>query len=365
MVTIDEFSRVVSEIYASSIDAANWPVALSEIGRILDATGCAIYAGRGPSRSMMSATVPSEVSRSYAERFHTIDYVLDAVEQGPGGLIHGGQRLIALKTHSEFEADFVRPFELTDGLFVQLTVGASPTSFVAPAPKGREPFDTAERVKFVSALIRHLQQALYTQEHFAELGRAAGDLMEVIEVTRHGIVIVGPGAKVVHVNSAAEQILRLGDGLCIRSGSIEATLTSTNEHLGRCLTGALVEQRSGSRSGDSWACSRPSGKRPYVIHVLPLAVASNEPSAAKALVMIIDPEQELEPPKMLMRRLFGLTNAEADVALRAMRGDGLRPIAADLALSRATVNTHLQHVFDKTGTHRQAELVHLLLAIRP
>jgi DNA-binding CsgD family transcriptional regulator len=81
--------------------------------------------------------------------------------------------------------------------------------------------------------------------------------------------------------------------------------------------------------------------------------------------LIIDPEQEPEPPKMLIRRLFGLTNAEADVALRVMRGDGLNPISAELALSRATVNTHLQHIFDKTDTHRQAELVRLLLGIVP
>ena len=29
----------------------------------------------------------------------------------------------------------------------------------------------------------------------------------------------------------------------------------------------------------------------------------------------------------------------------------------------ATVKTHLQHVFDKTDTHRQAELVRLLLTV--
>jgi DNA-binding CsgD family transcriptional regulator len=86
---------------------------------------------------------------------------------------------------------------------------------------------------------------------------------------------------------------------------------------------------------------------------------------AKALVMIVDPEHEHEPPKALIRRIFGLTNAEAEVAVRVMRGDGLKPISADLAVSRATVNTHLQHIFDKTDTHRQAEVVRLLLAIVP
>jgi DNA-binding NarL/FixJ family response regulator len=98
--------------------------------------------------------------------------------------------------------------------------------------------------------------------------------------------------------------------------------------------------------------------------VLPLT-AAEDPSAARALVMIIDPEQESEPPNMLIKRLFGLTNAEADVALRVLCGGGLKPIAADLALSMATVKTHLHHIFNKTDTHRQAELVRLLSAIIP
>ncbi|OSC29186.1 hypothetical protein B8W69_09245 [Mycobacterium vulneris] len=99
------------------------------------------------------------------------------------------------------------------------------------------------------------------------------------------------------------------------------------------------------------------------MHVVPLATPADQRSAAKALVMIIDPEQEHEPPKMLIRRLFGLTNAEADVALRVINGEGLKPIAADLALSTATVKAHLRHILEKTDTHRQAELVRLLLAI--
>jgi DNA-binding CsgD family transcriptional regulator len=364
VVTIDEFSRLVGEIYASATDPENWAVALADISRILDATGCAIYIGAGTNRSMMSATVPSEVSKSYIEHFHTIDYVLGAVEKSPGRLIHGGQALIALKPHSEFETDFMRPFELTDGLFMRLAVGTTPTSFIAPAPKGREPFDTAERVKVMGALVPHLEQALRTQEHLAQLGNGVGDITGVIDAIRHGIVIVGTARTVVHLNSAAERILTSGDGLCTRSGRVEATRVSTNTELQVSITRACVEPQNGCGSGDSFACSRSSGRRPYVIHVLPLKPAEN-PSAARALVMIIDPEQEPEPPKMLLRRLFGLTNGEADVALLMLRGNGLKPIAADLALSMATVKTHLHHIFNKTDTHRQAELVRLLLGVIP
>lgn len=55
----------------------------------------------------------------------------------------------------------------------------------------------------------------------------------------------------------------------------------------------------------------------------------------------------------------GLTEAEADVALLALDGHGVKPISERVSLSQATLKTHLQHIFDKTGPHRRAELVRL------
>ena len=82
-------------------------------------------------------------------------------------------------------------------------------------------------------------------------------------------------------------------------------------------------------------------------------------------MIVIDPAKQSEPERDLLQRLYGLTRAEAEVALRVMRGDGLKPISDDLSLSLATVKTHLQHVFGKTKTHRQVELVRLLMTLTP
>ena len=65
----------------------------------------------------------------------------------------------------------------------------------------------------------------------------------------------------------------------------------------------------------------------------------------------------------VLRRIYGLTRAESQVAMRVLNGDGLAPIAEELSVSLTTVRTHLQRIFDKTGTHRQAELVRLLLTV--
>jgi DNA-binding CsgD family transcriptional regulator len=83
------------------------------------------------------------------------------------------------------------------------------------------------------------------------------------------------------------------------------------------------------------------------------------------MIVIVDPDLEPEPPVLLLRRLYGLTRSEAEIALMVLRGQGRNHIADELSLSLATVKTHLHHVFDKTGTHRQAELVRLLLSLDP
>ena len=83
------------------------------------------------------------------------------------------------------------------------------------------------------------------------------------------------------------------------------------------------------------------------------------------MIIIVDPERQPETPAILLRRLYGLTKAEAQVALLAMRGEGLTPIAEELSVSLTTVKTHLRHIFDKTGIHRQAELVRLLILLDP
>lgn len=58
---------------------------------------------------------------------------------------------------------------------------------------------------------------------------------------------------------------------------------------------------------------------------------------------------------------FGLTPAEGNIATLLMEGKTLHQIASDLGVSRTTVAFHLRHIFQKTATNRQAELVALLL----
>lgn len=80
-----------------------------------------------------------------------------------------------------------------------------------------------------------------------------------------------------------------------------------------------------------------------------------------AIVAISDPERPHGLSRTRLMATFGLTPAEADLAIEMARGDGRQAAARRLGVSVGTVRSHLMRIFEKTGVSRQAELVHLLL----
>ena len=79
------------------------------------------------------------------------------------------------------------------------------------------------------------------------------------------------------------------------------------------------------------------------------------------MVLAVDADRDPPPAGALLRERYGLTPREVEVALLVLHGQGVKPIADQLELSANTVRTHLHNIFAKTRTHRQAELVGLLL----
>ena len=67
----------------------------------------------------------------------------------------------------------------------------------------------------------------------------------------------------------------------------------------------------------------------------------------------------------MLRCHFDLTPAEARLALHLVAGETLRSAAVKLSIAYETVRTQLKNIFNKTGTHRQAELVLVIITALP
>jgi DNA-binding CsgD family transcriptional regulator len=84
---------------------------------------------------------------------------------------------------------------------------------------------------------------------------------------------------------------------------------------------------------------------------------------AAVLLFIIDPANRAGIPVAWIMDSYGLTKAEAKVALAASSGLTIPETANRMRVSRNTVKTHLGRIFAKTGTSRQSELAGLMSSI--
>jgi DNA-binding CsgD family transcriptional regulator len=137
-----------------------------------------------------------------------------------------------------------------------------------------------------------------------------------------------------------------------------------NDRLQSLITEVLSAAAAGSlASGGTMRASRPTGRRPYVIIVTPISPRYSELSAIRpvASVIVVDPEHRPTLPVERVQRAFGLTAAEARLAVQLAAGDDLRTAAANLGITYGTARVRLANVFNKTDTRRQGELIGLLL----
>jgi DNA-binding CsgD family transcriptional regulator len=69
---------------------------------------------------------------------------------------------------------------------------------------------------------------------------------------------------------------------------------------------------------------------------------------------------DLPHPLDTLANAYKLTPAEMRVLMMIVQLGGVPEVAPVLGMARPTVKTHLQHIFDKTDTKRQSDLVKLV-----
>lgn len=83
-------------------------------------------------------------------------------------------------------------------------------------------------------------------------------------------------------------------------------------------------------------------------------------SAVPAAVVMVQPLECAVASPDPLRRVFGLTPAEARLATALLRYGSLSECVNKLGSQRETLRTHLKGLFAKTETHRQADLIRRL-----
>jgi DNA-binding CsgD family transcriptional regulator len=368
--TLEQFSSLVANIYDAALDPAQWDQTLRRICSVTGGNNSALVIYDPEKRRrphIIAANFDPLQNRRYDEYFGRIDPLAPILERSPPGVIVTARSVTQESQRcGEFYNDWAHPNETGDTVFVNLTAGDEGVStFMIGHAWRTEPFPSPEVLRLAGLLAPHLERALHAQMDFGDLRLTHAGGVDLIDRWRHGCVLISSTGAVLYANRAANEIAASRDGLALCAHGLKAEIPGEDAALQRLIHQARTNSGQAPRSGSRLAISRNSARQSYTIQVLPVRMnrVYAGSKAVAALVLIIDHgcEAQLEPADL--RNIYDLTQAEARVALLVLKGHGLQFVAAKLCVGLSTVRVHLQRVFEKTQTHRQAELAKLLVEL--
>lgn len=345
-----------------------WDLFLDRLADTLAATAPGIYVNEERTDlPLLSATrqVDAQWGRRYETHFARLDLRRRQIRTLPADTVFVGAELVPDREllRSEFYADFLRP----QGFFHLLGTMALHTDEVLGVlrvirPRTARPFDDADRA-LIRRLTPHLRRSLVVHRQLALATARRTAATDVLDRFQVGVLLLDGRGRVRAANRRADELLELQDGLrADRDGLRAAQATETS-----ALRALIAGTTTAAPAGGALPITRPSGREPFAVLVVPLRAPelTGVAPGACAVAFVTDPEQQASLSRQRVQRHLGLTAAEADVALTIAGGHTVDEAASLLGISPHTARTQLKHALARTGARRQSALVRLVLTAPP
>jgi DNA-binding NarL/FixJ family response regulator len=180
---------------------------------------------------------------------------------------------------------------------------------------------------------------------------------------------LGVTAFIVNANGVVHQQNECAHNLLAADASVRvpnSRLRFSDPALNTTLDGALRRATQAPRRSFLFPL-RSGSNEVHEVNVAPLQASGDGASLAQplALVVIARPRPDAERIARRVRRLYGLTEAEARVVAALTLGETVEQIATAHGVRVSTVRAQVRAIFEKMGVHRQTDLVRVALTGAP
>ena len=371
----DAFERCLALLYEAALDDARWPAATALVEEAVGTIGNALIVGEGfgdearPlfARFLRRGESYAEMGREYLEVYYPHDEGVPRIRRLAHGRLVRGADLYTedeLKTSPTFNESMPRSgnengllarFDGPDGLRIVWNVGN-------PVDGGDWQSD---RVRMLERLLPHVHRAILIRQALAAADALASGLGGLLDNDRIGVVQLDRGGRVLEVNGPALAILRRGDGLLDRDGTLDAWLPADRTRLRRLLGRALPDVLGGAPSGGSMTVQRSSGRSRLGLHVSPVGDGPADFGVRRVavLVLVVDPARRPRIDAQRVAVTLGLTPSEGRMAALLAEGLTVREIAAAMQWSEDYARWLTKQAYRKLGASGQVDLVRQVLAV--
>jgi DNA-binding CsgD family transcriptional regulator len=369
----EKIERALDACYDAVLAPETWPQALQMLARSLDAAAIMFY----PFNSSGDTTDPRDPNRrldltpmspeyvSLIEEYLRNQWYLNhyRAERGVPLLNSGRAVVIEHDLATDEERKTLRPYNelyLPWGFpgYAMAGFRVDGNSWAVPMLRGKvQGHFTRKEVPGLAALIPHFARMIRLSERLA-IAQAQVRLDMLDRLACPALLIDWKGA-VIRTNAGAAALM--GRDLRIFRGALTAADACSNRELQNLIQWLRVPGQPRGGAPPSRVFIHRVGQAPLVIDLLPAAgLAADAFHTARAVLVVTDLDDRPTPPEDALRSAFGLTAAEARLALHLARGETLDDACDALGIAKETARAQLKAVFGKTRTSRQSALVALI-----
>lgn len=363
MAPVPDTADLKGSLYEAAVDGLWERPFGAMLGRCAGSSGSLMILGAedaAPALLAMPGYSPTAL-RLYAEHFHSVDLWAKLGRLRPSLQAVLGRDHVpdAEYERSEVWNDYAREhvgaFHLLGALFA-LGDGAS-VCVGLHRLHDQDPFDTEER-GWLDGVLPHIRSALRLERRLRAMELSGSLASALLDRLAHGLVVAREDGTVLLANAAAVA-LSGGDGP-FRLGGGQRPLGAAGKAAAPALRRLVRQAASGGPGG---ALLLPREEGPGVVALvtpLPAGLLPEQPARRLALIVLTDLRDGLPDVGALLRELYGLTPAEAALAMALAGGSSPREAAEARGVQLTTVRSQIRALLDKTGCGRQSELVRLV-----
>jgi DNA-binding CsgD family transcriptional regulator len=358
--------KLLDLIYDAAAENDLWRNVLTAIADLTCSQGGVLFGQSVTARKVyfdFNGRLDEECNRAYRER-HMQNPWSEYMEHEPAGRFVSSDEAIELSVlrRSAFYDEVLRPQDVAhNGMMVLAAREDFRAAFNICRSSRHGPFEGDER-RLLERLSPHLRRSValgFRIDSYLAMQQAA---FNVLERLADGVILLDRRARILFANAAARSFEASG---LLHLRQVLATWSQPHsQRLTELVRSALLGAPGGTMS-------LPRRVDSQLLTILVSSIRSKDIGRladagikdAAVLLFVIDPAKRRSIPPSQIMDAFGLTQAEARVALAASTGNTILETAQLLKLSPNTIKTHLRRVYAKTATGRQAELAGLLASV--